>query len=207
MTVAMKRNGELETLRGEVKTAPASAFRSHPSPVMRRPASRIPHLVWLLVITIIFSFVSLIVLAPLALAHNRNSWAFLLYQMFARVCHQIPERAFYLEGHPFAVCARCTGIYFGFAAGLLIYPLVRSLARADTPKRRWLLLAAAPALSDFALGLSGVVENTHFTRSLTGALLGAVAAFYVMPGLMDLSRMSFNRKNSYRTNPDGASQI
>jgi uncharacterized membrane protein len=151
--------------------------------------------------------VSLIVVAPVALAHGYNSAAFGLYQMFARVCHQIPERAFYLEGHPLAVCARCTGIYFGFAAGVLVYPLVRSLRRGDTPARKWLLLAAAPTLLDFALGFFGIWENTHWSRSVTGALLGAVAAFYVVPGLMDLSRMTFRRQPSYSTNLERSSGV
>jgi uncharacterized membrane protein len=116
-----------------------------------------------------------------------------LYEMFGLVCHQIPERSFQVEGHPFAVCARCTGIYFGFAAGVLIFPLVRSLSRVDIPARKWLLLAAVPTLLDFSLGFFRLLENTHWSRSLTGALLGAVAAFYVLPGLMDLSRVSFRR--------------
>jgi uncharacterized membrane protein len=152
---------------------------------------RWPVIVWSLTAVLTLLFVSLIVVAPLALANGDNSAAFLLYEMFRRVCHQIPERGFYLEGHPLAVCARCTGIYFGFAAGVLLYPLVRSLRRGDAPARRWLLIALAPALLDFALGVFHVWENTHLSRALTGALLGAVAAFYVMPGLMDLSRMTF----------------
>ena len=164
-------------------------------------------LVWAITAALVLFFVSLIVVAPLAHTHGYNSSAFVLYQMFGRVCHQIPERAFYLEGHPFAVCARCTGIYFGFAAGILIYPLMRSVQRGDTPARKWLLLAAIPTLSDFALGFFGVWENTHLSRSLTGAVLGAVAAFYVVPGLLDLSRMSFRRQPKLSTNPVGSSQF
>ena len=156
---------------------------------------------------LVLSFVSLIVVAPLAHAHGYNSSAFVLYQMFSRVCHQIPERAFYLEGHPFAVCARCTGIYFGFTASVLVFPLVRSLRRGDTPARKWLLLAAVPALLDFAFGFFGIWENTHWSRSLTGALLGAVAAFYVVPGLIDLSRMTFRRPPGYSINPERSSGV
>jgi uncharacterized membrane protein len=154
---------------------------------------RRPVIVWLATAALALAFVSLIVVAPVALARGHGSPAFVLYEMFRHVCHQIPERAFYVEGHPLAVCARCAGIYFGFAAGVLLYPLVRSLRRSDAPARKWLLIALVPTLLDFAVGVLGLWENTHLSRSLTGALLGAVGAFYVVPGLMDLSRMSFRQ--------------
>jgi hypothetical protein len=50
-----------------------------------------------------------------------------------------------------------------------------------------LLLAAIPLLVDFSLTFLGIWENTHTSRLLTGALLGSVAVFYVMPGIIDLS--------------------
>jgi uncharacterized membrane protein len=200
----MKRNDEIEMLNAEVKSVHRSAFRVHPSPFIPHPSSLIPYAI---TATLVLGFVSLIVFAPLALAHGYNSSAFVLYQMFARVCHQIPERAFYLEGHPFAVCARCTGIYFGFAAGVLVFPLLRSLRRGNAPARKWLLVAAVPTLLDFALGFFGLWENTHWSRSLTGALLGAVAAFYVLPGLMELSRMTFRHKRVNQTNLERSSEV
>ena len=162
------------------------------SAISDRP-SLSPLVVWSVSATLTLVFVSLIIVAPVALARDHNSLGYLLYEMFGRVCHQIPERAFYIEGHPFAVCARCTGIYVGFGVGVLIYPLVRSLSRGDAPERRWLLFAVIPTVLDFALGLFNLLENTHLSRTLTGTLLGAVVAFYVVPGLMDLSRMSFRR--------------
>jgi hypothetical protein len=48
------------------------------------------------------------------------------------------------------------------------------------------MLAAVPTTIDFALGFSGLWENTHWSRFSTGLLLGAAAAFYVIPGLVDL---------------------
>ena len=164
---------------------PAAAEQGE-SQSLRRPLA-----VWSLAAALTLSFVSLIVVAPLALALGHDTPAFVLYEMFRRACHQIPERAFYLDGHPFAVCARCTGIYFGFAAGVLLYPLARSLRRGDAPARAWLFVTLFPALLDFGLGIFRLWENTHLSRSLTGALLGAVTSFYVVPGLMDWSRMGF----------------
>jgi hypothetical protein len=69
----------------------------------------------------------------------------------------------------------------------LIYPLVRSLRSVATPPRKILFLAAVPLLVDFSLTFFGIWENTHTSRLLTGALLGSVVVFYVMPGIADLS--------------------
>lgn len=32
----------------------------------------------------------------------------------SRICHQHPDRCFYVFGQPLALCARCLGIYSGF---------------------------------------------------------------------------------------------
>ncbi len=193
--------------RGDAVKKSHSLFRRVPaSPRLRVSPFRQPVFVWAIVATIVLSFVSLVMVAPVARAHGHSLSAFFLYEMFGRVCHQIPERAFELAGHPLAVCARCAGIYFGFAAGVLLYPLLRSLNRGDTPARKWLLLAAVPTLFDFALGFSGMWENTHLSRALTGSLLGFVATFYVMPGLMDLGQMIRERRPRRLAAPDNASQ-
>ncbi len=143
-------------------------------------------------------WMGMIVGAPLAEAHGYVGLAQVLYKAFDPLCHQISERSFHLEGHAFAVCARCTGIYAGFAAGIIFYPLVRSLRRTDTPARVWLLLAVLPLAVDWSLGFFGIWANTHLSRFLTGALLGVVCALYVVPGLMDVLQVDWRRffKNS-----------
>ncbi len=70
---------------------------------------------------------------------------------------------------------------------------MRSLKRVETPSRVWLVAAAVPLAIDWSLGFAGIWHNTHLSRFATGALLGATAAFYVVPGLIDLSR---RRKNN-----------
>jgi uncharacterized membrane protein len=106
------------------------------------------------------------------------------------VCHQTSERSFHLDGYPFAVCARCFGIYVGFAIGSMCYPMLRSLTRVDAPARIWLIAAMIPTAIDYLLNLSGLWQNTHLSRLLTGLLLGCISAFYVVPGLIDLSQIN-----------------
>jgi len=146
-----------------------------------------PLIFWAVSAAIVVSLVSLILVAPLAAASGHNEIAGAIYRGFSVLCHQRPDRSYFIDGHEFGVCSRCTGIYFGFALTLLAYPLLRSLRTTTTPARKWLLLAALPLVIDFSLTFFGVWENTHTSRLVTGLLLGSVAVFYVMPGIADLS--------------------
>lgn len=148
---------------------------------------RRPLIMWLLVVAGSLFFVGLLVAAPLAQAHGVHWFSFAVYEAFSHVCHQIPERSFHIAGYPLAVCARCTGLYVGFAAVVAFYPLMTSLKRTHTPERKWLFVAAAPLGIDFALGLFGIWGNSHLSRLLTGGLLGAVSVFFILPGLVQLS--------------------
>ncbi|MGI9106398.1 MAG: DUF2085 domain-containing protein [Pyrinomonadaceae bacterium] len=129
--------------------------------------------------------------APLAAARGHESSAFVLYQGLGAACHQMPERSYWLAGHPLAVCARCLGVYAGFAVAVLCYPLRASGLRCtESPRRAWIVLALLPTAIDFALGITGLWANTHSSRALTGAWLGVWTVFYVMPGLIDLGQSS-----------------
>ena len=157
------------------------------------PTSR-PLVFWLVSVATVVALVSLILLAPLAAAGGYNGLAFAIYRAFGTLCHQLPERSYFIDGHKFAVCSRCTGIYAGFAFTLLVYPLIRSLRNTATPPRSLLFLAAVPLAIDFGLTFFGVWENTHTSRLVTGALLASVSVFYVMPGIIDLSLRSLTKQ-------------
>ena len=156
--------------------------------------TRRPMLFWFVSAATVVALVSLIVIAPLAAAGGHNGVAFAIYRAFGTLCHQIPERSYFINGHKLAVCSRCTGIYAGFAFTLLIYPLLRSLRNTATPPRSLLILAALPLAIDFSLTFFGIWENTHTSRLLTGLLLGSVAVFYVMPGIVELSLRALTKQ-------------
>lgn len=44
-----------------------------------------------------------------------------------------------------------------------------------------------PLAIDFSLTFFGIWQNNHFTRFTTGALFGAVAAIFVLPGVIELA--------------------
>ncbi|MBC8029333.1 MAG: DUF2085 domain-containing protein [Pyrinomonadaceae bacterium] len=154
-----------------------------------------PLLMWFIVALGSVGTIALIIGAPLALKAGFPFVGLTLYRAFSYLCHQIPERSFFIGEHPFAVCSRCFGLYAGFATAAVVYPLVKSLRSTETPERKWLFVAAVPMAIDFSIEFFGLGHNTHSTRFATGALIGAVAVFYVMPGLLELSLRDWGGKD------------
>lgn len=157
-------------------------------PARREVATARAFAVWAGCGALTTAWVCLFFAAPLLEARGQGTASWMLYRLFAPLCHQLPERSFYVAGYPLAVCARCAGIYVGYTVTLLLYPLVRSLRRTDAPARVWLFAAAAPTAIDFLVNFTGLWHNTHSSRALTGAILGAAAVFYTLPGLVDVAR-------------------
>lgn len=160
-------------------------------------STRRPFLAWTTILVSALAVVSLIIAAPL-LAAARNGWSVSIYQAFSFLCHQLPERSFFIGGHKLAVCSRCSGLYLGATVTLLFYPLLRSLRVTHTPDRKWLFAAAVPLFVDFFLTFVGIWENTHTTRFVTGFIFGSVVVFYVMPGVVELSLRNWKRRVSTR---------
>lgn len=155
--------------------------------------------VWGIATIFMLVWMGVIIGAPVAAEYGHSFFAFVVYKSFGYVCHQIPERSFHIFGHSFAVCARCTGIYAGVMTGFLVYPLFRSLRNPESPARIWLLLAPIPTGIDFMFGFTGIWANTHYSRLLTGMILGIGCAFFIVPGLIDLAQTKwgnvFKRQN------------
>lgn len=158
-------------------------------------STRRPFNAWLIVLTTALAVVSLIIAAPL-LAAAHNGWSIAIYQAFGFLCHQLPERSFFIAGHKLAVCSRCCGIYLGATLTLLVYPLIRSLRSVDPPARKWLFAASIPLFVDFFLTFVGIWQNTHTTRFVTGFIFGSAVVFYVMPGVVELSLRNWKRRVS-----------
>ena len=106
-----------------------------------------------------------------------------MYGLFSPVCHQIEERSFEVLGLPLAVCTRCTAVYGGFLAGVLLYPLVRSVDHPVYPPRWITALAVFPMLVDVVMGWTGIHPVSGATRVFTGAFFGLIVPFVVLPAL------------------------
>lgn len=105
------------------------------------------------------------------------------YACFAPTCHQIPSRSFLLWGFPLAVCARCFGIYAGFALGVLFYPRQRDLSVHALPSLKTFVLVTLPIAADTAGNFLRLWDSTGLVRLLTGIVWGGILPWYWFAGL------------------------
>ncbi|MBM3309120.1 MAG: DUF2085 domain-containing protein [Candidatus Altiarchaeales archaeon] len=90
------------------------------------------------------------------------------------MCHQLPERSFFLFGMQYPICARCVGIYIGGSLGgfLALY--------YERPKRLsgkmlltfFIVLTLPMALDGVTQTLLYQRESSNLTRLVTGLLFG-----------------------------------
>jgi len=111
--------------------------------------------------------------------------AALTYAFGSLICHQMPERSFYLGTSQLPVCARCLGIYAGMAAGTIVGRLMRVQMTGAAP-RRWLVAGAVPTVVTVAAEWAGVWQTSNIARALAGAPLGIAVGVVVIGALATL---------------------
>lgn len=141
-------------------------------------------------------WVAALVAAPL-LASSQSAAAVatgvVVYRAASVVCHQIPERSFWISALPLAVCARCFGLYLGAAAAstamLAGWPR-RSPASGEpgTKAGRWsgvvvLAIAAVPTAVSWVVERAGWAGVANTVRFLAALPLGLAAAWIVLAAL------------------------
>ncbi|HVS65038.1 MAG TPA: DUF2085 domain-containing protein [Thermoanaerobaculia bacterium] len=126
-------------------------------------------------------WLALVVLAPIA-AEGSWSVAPWIYLAFDLVCHQIPERSFFLGDHQLAVCHRCAGLYAGGLIGLLALPWLHRFRGWLLGEPRRMLWCFLPLLIDVALPTDtwGTRFGTGVVAALPVALLLWLAAEQIL---------------------------
>jgi uncharacterized membrane protein len=121
------------------------------------------------------------------------------YSFFSVTCHQLDERSFHILGSKYAVCSRCLSIYWSFLFSVIIYPFFKCFNNTKLPSLWFLLVPGVFVFLDAVLDLLGVINNTFISRSVTGALIGLVLPFYLIPGFYNFFNELFIyfKKNNY----------
>ena len=130
----------------------------------------------------------LIVAAPVLAASGGvyRAAAGAVYGFFSPVCHQWDSHSFHLCGEKFGVCIRCSAIYAGFLAGIVLYPRLGKACERRFGARTLLAAGAAGMLADAACSVARIAESSTASRLATWGIFGVLAAFVLTPLLQEL---------------------
>lgn len=131
------------------------------------------------------AWASALPLATLAASHRFASsvvyaLAFAVYAIGSVVCHQRPERSFFLWAHQMPVCARCAGIYAGAALGALVFGFRKARALDVSAARMTLALAVLPTVATLVYEWTTGHMPSNAVRALAGLPLGAAVSWIVI---------------------------
>lgn len=131
-----------------------------------------------------------LVMVPFLLAHETGGRPATVasagtYLVGSLICHQRPDRSFRLWGVQMPVCARCAGLYFGGAVGVLVagarHTKSRGVGRAPrmaSPVLRVLVLAAAVPTGITWLGEAvGWLQVAEGVRAVAAVPLGVAVTW------------------------------
>jgi uncharacterized membrane protein len=100
------------------------------------------------------------------------------------ICHQRPERSFFVSGAQLPVCARCLGLYIGAAVAVPI-GLIITTRVAPRRARQVLAAAAVPTALTWSLEFVGVAASSNIVRFVSALPLGCAAAWLVLSAIAD----------------------
>jgi uncharacterized membrane protein len=147
-----------------------------------------------------FIWCLLILAAPIfwKLGGMLSKVSFFIYYFFSSTCHQLEDRSFHIFGQKLGVCSRCTSIYLGFLIGTIIYPFYRRIDNKKLPSLWFLMIAAFLLLIDSSFEIIQFRDNTFFSRTITGFILGYVLTLYLIPGFVNFIQevVSFFKNNT-----------
>ena len=152
-------------------------------PLIPGSASRIA----VLALTAVVAVYVLGVLAVPWLESRGFSVAHAMRSAYEPVCHQNPERSLHLAGSPWTVCARCSGLYFGGLAGLVLCG-VAGMGLIRRPSRRLLALAIAPIVIDALLPFVGLPQLSTLPRLILALPAGLMVGLFLGYAVADLMR-------------------
>ena len=166
---------------------------------------------WLMVVNLLMGLqTALPVLAPILMRAGYQRIANLIYFVFRPLCHQLPERSFFLFGDKWvysyeelsqtlgglvpqrwlggpatgfkvAVCQRDVAIYSAIVVGGLLFAGLRGLIR-PMPLRGFGLMVLPLAIDGLGQ-LFGLWTSTWLSRVITGSLFGLACVWLAYPYL------------------------
>ncbi|HET7712713.1 MAG TPA: DUF2085 domain-containing protein [Thermoanaerobaculia bacterium] len=138
-------------------------------------------------LSIPLAILSASVICTYAIARGASMQWRMLFRLF---CHGIPKRCLTLWEVPMPICARCTAVYAGFLAGLLLFIFFPWIE--ERLLRLFLFVASAPMIIDGVTQALRLRESTNDLRIATGLAAGLSFGMWALGAIERPQRGEFS---------------
>lgn len=140
-------------------------------------------IVYFIFLVFVILWLGIIFLCPYlySLPHFPKALILLIYMIFKLICHQKPERSYFIFGAQLPVCARCLGIYVGLLLGACIYPIFKKLNDTKIPDFKYIGFGIIPIFVDGISQVFHLYPSPAYIRFITGCIASTVLVFYLLP--------------------------
>lgn len=133
-------------------------------------------------------------LDPLLYAVGYSEVASRIFSLYRLICGQVPSHSYYLLGYQLALCSRNLAIYTSLLGGAIAYNWIEP----RIPPLDWKLwlLTMAPMALDGGTQFFGLRESDWELRTLTGAIFGLGARWFILSQTRGTSSAGHNPRGS-----------
>jgi len=140
---------------------------------------------WLLMVQcFLCAFIGMAFLSPVLTVHGHPRLGGAIFRAYGLVCHQRPERSFFVFGEQVAFCQRDVGTYGGLLIGGLLFAVSGRQLRLSN-LRIYLVLFVLPLAIDGLTQLVGLRSSNWLLRLATGCWLGIGTGLLAYPIVND----------------------
>ena len=105
-----------------------------------------------------------------------------IYFLLDPACHQQPDRSFFINGLPMALCVRCTFIYLGMLIGMLTLLVKKHFSLPGFIYVSFLIFL----ILEIGTEIAGLYSNFKILRSISGLASGILLMIFLLTTLPKL---------------------
>lgn len=104
------------------------------------------------------------------------------YSIMKKICHQRPDRSFFIFGKKLPLCTRCLGLYFSFFVGIIIAILNINWLMGFKLYQiiLFLVICMLPLVVDGFTQLYKLRKSNNILRLITGLIMGFSCSIFLI---------------------------
>jgi uncharacterized membrane protein len=128
----------------------------------------------------------------------------ILHKIGFAICHQLPERSFFVGGEQLPLCSRCTGIYLGIFITLTFYFFTRFIRHKKPSCPPHIIIGVISIIFVLLLVFNALsplfnIPTNNILRFITGIFFGMSLPLFLIPAINYSPKSSHDQERIINT--------